>query len=843
MECINHLIIVTSVKSNHVNRTIMKHLLFIISFILSSVQVYGQFGYYYKSKFISLIPDNSLYYIQTQTSDQMSQIKESLSRRNESCRCISTLSNIGCLFTSIPKILPKECYYSNIYLSENDFKIAILPRLAIKLKKGYSIDDVLILHKDVLKLDIEISDILIFDCNLNTSEEVLKLNEFIYQMDATEWCEPMMISNIMRFNSLYPNQYYLHNIGQNGGTLGVDINVEPAWSIVSANGNIIVAVIDEGVERNHEDLSGNVLDGLTIDHPDEKGDPINDYWLGSNYESKSHGTACAGIIAAKDNFVGIKGVAYGVKILPINVSPQDEDDYIYSYSEKVGNAIRWAYNTKGADIISCSMGFPNCQYISSAFEDAINYGRGGKGTIVVCASGNSIPYSNVFFPANMTGTIAVGAINKSGNIWDYSCRGSSLDLVAPSGATGYQGDIVTTDRSAPKGINLTGNYMDCFGGTSAACPQVAGVAALILSLRPDLTESEVRNVLYTTARDLGNPGRDDTFGYGLVDAYAALNSINYSISGKTVICDTANYVINGLPSGFTINWNIDNCNFSISPSGYQCLVTYTGTQQYTVANLTANVKWNGTTIKTLTKRIVMHGTDLVVYGEQDSYVSPNGIFPYRQFTIPANNGLRMMPDSLNKEELTSKESLPIKFIEDNTRDLIHPPVDLCGYGITEINGGNMVYLSSDRFEGMDIWFSGYYSPTYLYHSENSCYVSFQMPYYPTEYPMTLHAESDGGCHDFCLTFKVVPLPGASSGDDEIWVNLDGSMLYVNFLPVGNMSSYSVTISKIPAGTQVYSNTFPGTQSYFSVNTSSWTSGIYSIRIVCNGNIYSKSICL
>jgi V8-like Glu-specific endopeptidase len=313
------------------------------------------------------------------------------------------------------------------------------------------------------------------------------------------------------------------------------------------------------------------------------------------------------------------------------------------------------------------------------------------------------------------------------------------------------------------------------------------------------------------------------------------------VSGKTVLCDTANYVIIGLPSGFTINWNIDNSNFSISPSGYQCLVTYSGTQQYTVANLTANVKWNGATIKTLTKRIVMYGTDLVVYGEQDSYVSPNGIFPYRQFTIPANNGLRMMLDSLNKEELTSKESLPIKFIEDNTRDLIHPPVDLCGYGITEINGGNMVYLSSDRFEGMDIWFSGYYSPTYLYHSENSCYVSFQMPYYPTEYPMTLHAESDGGCHDFCLTFKVVPLPGASSGDDEIWVNLDGSMLYVNFLPVDNMSSYSVTISKIPAGTQVYSNTFPGTQSYFSVNTSSWTSGIYSIRIVQGNNIYTKSI--
>lgn len=854
MECTNHLIVVTFVKSNHVNRTIMKHLLFIISFILSSVQVYGQFGYYYKSKFISLIPDCSLYYIQTQTSEQMSQIKESLSRGNDSIRCISTLSSIGCLFTSIPEILPKECYYSNIYYSENDFKIAILPRLAIKLKIGHSIDEVLVLHKDVLKLDIEKSGIFIFDCNLNTSEDVLKLNELIYQMDATEWCEPMMISNIKKFISLYPSQYYLHNTGQNGGTPGVDINVEPAWSIVSANENIIVAVIDEGVERNHENLSGNVLDGLTIDHPDEKGDPINDYWLGSYYESKSHGTACAGIIAAKDNFVGIKGVAYGVKILPINVFPQDEDDYIYSYSEKVGNAIRWAYNTKGADIISCSMGFPNCQYISSAFEDAINYGRGGKGTIVVCASGNSIPYSNVFFPANMTGTIAVGAINKSGNIWDYSCRGSSLDLVAPSGATNYQGDIVTTDRSTPKGVNPTGNYMDCFGGTSAACPQVAGVAALILSLRPDLTGSEVRNVLCTTARDLGNPGRDDTFGYGLVDAYAALNSINYSISGKTVLCDTANYVIIGLSSGFTINWSIDNNNFSISPSGYQCLVTYTGTPQYSVAYLTATVSWSGTTIKTLTKRIVMHGTDLSVIGWQNSGpANPNGTYPEIDFTIPNN---RTLPSGYklerpDMEDLTDKESLPIVFRDDIAPVEPDTLIDLCGYGVTDIYGGNKVYLSSNRLDGMDISFSGPVFPTYFHRSNTSGNVTFNIPYQANIYYTTLHAQSEGHCHDFCLTFRVNPLPGSASGDDDIWVEFTGSMLYITYMVVGVLGnngqyyfpSYSLTISKIPAGTQVYSGVFPGDQGTVAVNTSTWTSGIYSIRIVCNGHTYTKTIYL
>ena len=324
-----------------------------------------------------------------------------------------------------------------------------------------------------------------------------------------------------------------------------------------------------------------------------------------------------------------------------------------------------------------------------------------------------------------------------------------------------------------------------------------------------------------------------------------------SISGPSTICSssTNTYTINDLPSGFTINWGVDNNNFSITPSGNQCLVTYTGTPQYSVANLTATVLWNSTTIKTLTKRIVMHGTDLVVYGEQDSYHSSNGLFPYRSFTIPANNGSRSVSERINREVFADKESLPINFIEDNTRNPVLPPIDWCGYGITDINGGNRVYLNSNRFDGMDISFSGPYSPTYFYQSGG--YVSFEMPYNSPNYPVTLQAESNGQCHDFCLTFNVVPLPGVLSGDDIIWVNIDGSMLYVTFMyggePIGNeqfyFPSYSVTISKIPGGTCVYSNNFSGTQTSFSVNTSTWTSGIYSIRIVCDDNIYSKSICL
>lgn len=327
------------------------------------------------------------------------------------------------------------------------------------------------------------------------------------------------------------------------------------------------------------------------------------------------------------------------------------------------------------------------------------------------------------------------------------------------------------------------------------------------------------------------------------------------IDGETVLCDQENYSINDLPNNFSVTWSINNSNFTISPSDTQCFVSYIGTPQCDVANLTATITRQGQTIGSLTKRIVMHGTDLLVDGWQNGSFSPNGTYPDVEFTIPNNrtSPSRARSERLLEEDLADKESLPIDFTRDLTN--IHPdisPVDLCGYGFTEIYGGNMVYLNSDRFDGMNLSFSGSVSPTYLYRSENNGNVIFNLPYQNSVYYTTLHAQSDDHCHDFCLSFKVMPLPGAASGDDEISVELSGYMLNITFMgsmgtPIGNgqinMPSYSVTISKVPEGTLMYSHTFPGYENYFSVNTSSWTSGIYSIKIVQSGNVYRKTIIL
>lgn len=647
----------------------------------------------------------------------------------------------------------------------------------------------------------------------------VKTEEYIATLEKTGEFEYVEFDTYSK-PCMSPNDTYYH-----GQWALNHIDMDKAWEFTTGSPSVKIAVIEgDGFEQNHPDLNLSFSEG-------------EDYVSGPL--AGAHGTLVAGIIGAKtNNWTGIAGIAGGNNSNGSKIIP-----YRALYASQGINAIYDAV-AKGAKVINMSYTVNE----SSDYNQALTYAH-NNGVTLVCASGNE--YSpQIDFPASHEHTIAVGAIDSSNDLNPSSNYGEGLDLVAPGVS------IRSTARSNE-------NYYGFIYGTSAAAPHVSGVVALMLSVNPNLTPNEIRTILHNTTTKIIKDTYEYTsgwcqfVGYGLINACGAVMSAkNFSISGPSTICSGSQNIfsINDLPfnplsSDCTVTWSKDNNNFHLTESGKQCSVSYNGTPQYDVANLTATIRWKGRITNIVTKRIVMHGTDLVVYGEQDSYHSSNGLFPYRSFTIPANNGSRNIPERINREVFADKESLPINFIEDNTRDPVHPPVDLCGYGITDINGGNRVYLNSNRFDGMDISFSGFYSPTYFYQSGG--YVSFDMPYNSPNYPVTLHAQSDGHCHDFCLTFNVVPLPGVLSGDDIIWVNIDGSMLYVTFMyegePVGNgqyyCPSYSVTIFKIPSGTLVYSNTFSGTQTSFSVNTSTWTSGIYTIGIVCNGNLYSKAICL
>ncbi|NJN29000.1 MAG: S8 family serine peptidase [Cyclobacteriaceae bacterium] len=219
--------------------------------------------------------------------------------------------------------------------------------------------------------------------------------------------------------------------------------------------------------------------------------------------------------------------------------------------------------------------------ISTAIADAMALGRLRNGVrlgcVVVFGSGNfNQSFNGVAFPARLPGVITVGAINKNGAILDYSSRGAEMDLVAPSG--NIQGDVNTTDRMGTNGYN-SGNYMNNFGGTSAACPQVSGVAALILSANPTLTQAQVRTILQNTATDMGTTGFDNTFGFGRLNAQAALQAVTNGIfinNGGNLICTNtpisvnisgSNNIVWTSSSNITINGTGTNVTASSNSSG------------------------------------------------------------------------------------------------------------------------------------------------------------------------------------------------------------------------------------------------------------------------------------
>lgn len=421
-------------------------------------------------------------------------------------------------------------------------------------------------------------------------KKLLEYANRIYESGLVQYCHPNFIAPVERTaDPLYPEQYYLNNTGQFGGTAGIDINAPEAWGITTGSSDIRVAVIDDGVET-HEELTGRVLQGFTPQfsnaNPDTQGAPNANDPRPTDYPYDSdgpfgHGESCTGIIAASHNNVGVRGVAPNVRILPINifndweiiVCPFEGCDSMLVYNEDANDyaaAIDWAWDDGNADVLSNSWGYTadpdnidqvEVDAISAAIGRARTQGRNGLGSIVVFSSGNSNEdFTGVTFPANVEGVITVGAVDRNGNISDYSSRGPEMDLVAPS--SGSSNDVRTIDRMGNAGYN-SGNYMTDFGGTSAACPQVSGVAALMLSSNPFLLETDVRSTLQQTATDMGPSGFDNTYGFGRVNAYAAVEDVYLHVTGPDFVCaSNVTFSLQNAPPGATITWTADR----VSPS-------------------------------------------------------------------------------------------------------------------------------------------------------------------------------------------------------------------------------------------------------------------------------------
>ena len=404
----------------------------------------------------------------------------------------------------------------NFYWVENN-------SIILKVKQGVSVDTLLSSNNIGYKKREQLgSDENVFIVELQNGYDAISICNSLFENGNVVFAQPNwgMYGKFAQ-NDSYSNQWNLDS------SSAYDINVELAWPLTEGEG-IKVAVLDEGVELTHPDLVENLLPGYDVTDGPQVGAE------GSHQAGDNHGTNCAGIIAAADNSIGIKGVAYKSKIIPIRIA-YSSSNYPYnwiSYSDEIVEAITYAWETAGADILSNSWSHPGdkSEAIYNEINRAIQYGRGGKGCVVAFCTGNQ-DSNEVKYPSYLQNVIAVGAISPCGErksptscdgetSWG-SNYGSGLDVVAPGVL------IPTTD--------INGGYVTNFRGTSSACPHVAGVAALMLSVNTNLTSTQVKNIIEQTARKI-RPERyvytntsahpngtwNDSVGYGLVDAYAAV---------------------------------------------------------------------------------------------------------------------------------------------------------------------------------------------------------------------------------------------------------------------------------------------------------------------------------
>lgn len=358
---------------------------------------------------------------------------------------------------------------------------------------------------------------------------------------------------------LFAQQWHLQNTGQVGGTPGVDLNVIPAWNSYSGNG-VIVAVVDQGLEFTHPDLAGNIDTSLSFGVGKTDGQPVLDNVIdaeGRLQYGDNHGIACGGLVGAVgDNGIGGLGIAPDATLASIYITlGRDSDNADDAYKDAL---VRLDY-----DILSNSWGdfsYPSKYKSIEEYRkarapeiEAALHGRDGKGSVVLFAAGNDNDNGqDVALGSDPSSyTIAVGGVNKEGHAVTYSSPGSQVLVSAPTMDYVYdsehkpvsEGNVVTTDRQGEKGYNQKPSPEgdDCydFSGTSAACPMVAGVAALILDANPELGYRDVSNILALSARntDPDDPrwvenGADNwnggglshhrQMGYGLVDATAAV---------------------------------------------------------------------------------------------------------------------------------------------------------------------------------------------------------------------------------------------------------------------------------------------------------------------------------
>ena len=333
-----------------------------------------------------------------------------------------------------------------------------------------------------------------------------------------------------------PNRYRVsQDVTPNDPSFGTQwgltkINAPAAWSQSTGSASVVVGVIDSGVDLAHPELVGLLVGGFDMVDLGPSPTPPAGFRFEGDFSGRDsvpddevgHGTHVAGTIAAaSNNGVGVAGVTWQCRIMPLKaltrmVRISDGQVRGVGTSADIAAAVRWAADN-GASVVNMSLGSSASTTVESS---AIAYAI-GKGVVVVAAMGND-GTANPSFPAAYPDVIAVGAIDSTDHRATFSQTGAHIDVVAPG---------VSVLSTVPGGYGSK-------SGTSMATPHVAGVAALIRSVKPAATVAEVTTILRSTARALrdnpADPVPSDAYGWGLVDAAAALASAAPPVIVRTV---------------------------------------------------------------------------------------------------------------------------------------------------------------------------------------------------------------------------------------------------------------------------------------------------------------------
>ena len=474
------------------------------------------------------------------------------------------------------KVLREESgvqFASSVYHIQGDPKAVLYPteELTIQFKPGTSNDEITAFAEEfgliVVKEVKGLAHAWVMRLSEHSDRDSVECSVDIEGHRVVQEVEPNLAIEIENYHTpsdtKYPEQWHLNHNGGPQLSENSHVHAEAAWDITRGDRDVVVAIIDDSVDLFHTDFD--LVDKIVAPR-DFQG---RDFDPQPEFSSDNHGTSCAGVAVAEENGEGVVGVAPECSLMPIRMSGFLDDNSIEELFE-------WALDS-GADVLSCSWGpaavrFPLSLRQAAILSRVANEGRDGKGAVICFASGNANrPINDTVdergWPNNVISgptewvdgfavhesVIAVAATTSMGKKAAYSNWGKEISVCAPS-SNGHPGfsdtitypritspilgrGILTTDRVGGAGYS-TSDYTYDFGGTSSACPLVAGVAALVISANPDLTGVEVREILETTADkitqnetdpQLGNNfgtydtnGHSQWFGYGKVNAARAV---------------------------------------------------------------------------------------------------------------------------------------------------------------------------------------------------------------------------------------------------------------------------------------------------------------------------------